>query len=97
MHEASQIVVGVGSGGLSGLGEDGIGMYLGSKEAWVLGSHFWLDALGGGQLGSKIGLDAEEAGNWGSRIFRAVLTACQAGGTGGGRKLKFLSSWSATC
>ena len=61
MHEASQIVVGAGSGGLTGIGEDGIGMYLGSKEAWVLGSHFWLDALKGGKPGSEIGLEAEEA------------------------------------
>ena len=34
-HEASQIVVGASPVGLSGMGVDGIVMYLGTKEDWI--------------------------------------------------------------
>ena len=62
-HEASQNVVEAWLGGLAGIGSDGVGMYLGIREAWALGLLLWLDALASGKLGSNIGLDAGDAWN----------------------------------
>ena len=34
-HEASQIAVGASPAGLSGMGVDGMVIYLGTKEGWI--------------------------------------------------------------
>ena len=83
-HEASQIVVGASLVGLSGMGVDGIVMYLGTIDGWIGGSVFLLDALEGGKLRSAIWLDAKEVWIGDAGLFRRGLAACQAGGTGGG-------------
>ena len=83
-HEASQIVVGASPAGLSGMGVDGMVMYLGTIEDWIRGSVFSLDALEGGKLESRMWLDAKEAWTGEAGLFRNGLAACQAGGTGGG-------------
>ena len=92
------MVDGASKGGLSGIEEVGTDTYLGSHTGGVWGSCFLLGALAGRNLGSKIELDAIEAWDRVGSDFRGALTACQAGGTGGGGTGKeFRSSWCATC